>query len=246
MKLMVASFLILWSLSVNANAEPGVCAPDELNLGSGVNSVNTIFPRMMKTNLHYVFKKYSGTSGKCKSDEVQVTGPLFQEGFHNSKGEPIPLSALSTEVTVNPDGNQFCLKSSEFKREQTLAGSVFRTQIASGSGNEGTSFLLGGNVVMTNHHIAVAGNVPPACGGLKINANQDGKTWIPCKRILYCEPAPNDFCLVEMQPPLGKARVSDLVNKVKLNCSQVKEQPAKLIGNSALLGIQSADGPVHE
>lgn len=199
-----------------------------------------IFPNEMKRNLHFLYKNYSYNHASCKNDEVLVRGPLFTDDGLNNLG----VQSEATGVQYEALGQDLCMPKAEFEKERRLGESVFETRVASGSKNEGTSFLIGGNVVMTNYHIAGGGSDPQDCRKVELTLNNPGEQqWIKCKKLLYCEKK-NDFCFVEMESPAPNKKLSDFVKPVKLNCAPVSAREAKLIGNSYTLGIQASDGKV--
>lgn len=199
-----------------------------------------IFPQEMKRNLHFIHRNFRYNHASCRSNEVWVQGPVFTEDGLNSLGVESDASGVQYETL----GESFCMPKGEFEKERKLGESVFETRVASGSKNEGTSYLIGGNVVMTNYHIAGGGANPKDCRKVELTLNNPGEQiWIKCKKLLFCNKQ-NDYCFVEMESPSPGKKISDLVAPLKLNCAPVTARDAKLIGNSYTLGIQASDGKV--
>ncbi|MBY0516332.1 MAG: serine protease [Bacteriovoracaceae bacterium] len=233
---------VLLALSLNVQAEADSCSAfGHLVSEEFLNMPAVIFPGAMKRNVHYIHRNYKYNHASCSSSEVWVQGPLFAEHGVDSNGN----KSQADGPTYSMLGSSFCMPKSEFQRERILGQSVFETRVASGSKNEGTSFLVGKNVVMTNYHIAGGGANPNDCRKVEIALNEPGEqTWLSCKKILYCEKE-HDFCFVEMNPPFGREAITDVTPKVKINCQKVAAQEAKLIGNNFKLGIQASDGDVE-
>jgi V8-like Glu-specific endopeptidase len=199
-----------------------------------------IFPQEMKRNLHFIHRNFRYSHASCRSDEVWVQGPVFIEDGFNSLG----VESEATGVQYDTLGQSFCMPRAEFEQERRLGESVFETRVASGSKNEGTSYLIGGNVVMTNYHIAGGGADPKDCRKVELTLNNPGEQqWIKCKKLLFCDKQ-NDYCFVEMESPSPGKKISDFVSPLKLNCAPVTAGDGKLIGNSYTLGIQASDGKV--
>jgi hypothetical protein len=199
-----------------------------------------IFPQEMKRNLHFIHRSFRYNHASCRSDEVWVQGPVFTEDGLTSVGGESDATGLQYETL----GESFCMPKGEFEKERKLGESVFETRVASGSKNEGTSYLIGGNVVMTNYHIAGGGADPKDCRKVEVTLNNPGEQqWIKCKKLLFCDKQ-NDYCFVEMESPSPGKKISDFVAPLKLNCAPVAAGDGKLIGNSYTLGIQASDGKV--
>jgi V8-like Glu-specific endopeptidase len=197
-----------------------------------------IFPQEMKRNLHFIHRNFRYSHASCRSDEVWVQGPVFTEDGLDSLG----VESAATGVQYETLGQSFCMPRLEFEKERRLGESVFETRVASGSKNEGTSYLIGGNVVMTNYHIAGGGADPKDCRKVELALNNPGEQeWIKCKKLLFCDKQ-NDYCFVEMESPSPGKKIADVVSPLKLNCAPVTAGDAKLIGNSYTLGIQASDG----
>lgn len=199
----------------------------------------TIFPEYTTNRMHFINKGYRYNDSRCKANQVWVQGPTYAEDGVNSEGE-----VVDDDFSHLKYGISYCMSAKVFSNERKLGQSIFETRVASGSKNEGTSFLVGDNIILTNHHIAGGGTPATNCRNTEITLNDNSDKWMKCKKILFCEKE-TDFCFVEITPPAGKTKVSELVPKVKLNCKSIGDQLGKLIGNSNLEGLQAGDGPVY-
>ena len=234
-------FLFISSLSF---AESPYCSQENTGVEEFIEmSTKVIFPDVTDLNLHFLYKNYVMDSSECKKNEVWVQGPKFVEnGIDNFGNKTVPSDAVVTEKL----GFSFCVDKKKFEEERQRGLSVFQTRVASGTKNEGTSFLVGDNIVMTNFHIAVPLDPNPSdCRGVEITLNSNTPDWVKCKKILYCDKS-KDVCFVEMEPPKTAKRLSDLVPKVKLNCAPIKAQKGSVVGNSNAFGIQAGEGKVKD
>ena len=238
-------FITLYLLFISLSfAETNFCPQTKLGVEEFIEmNTKVIFPEMTDLNLHYLYKNYKMDSTKCPQDQVWVQGPKFVEDGYDNFGNKVDNGNKDLQQKL---GFSFCVPKSKFKKEKEQALSIFQTRVATGSKNEGTSFLVGDNIVMTNYHIAVPLDSNPSdCRALEVTLNNEPKEWIKCKKILYCDKV-KDVCFVEMQPPkLGK-NLSDLVPKVTLNCAPVKNGPASVIGNSNCFGLQAGEGKMKD
>ena len=238
-------FITLYLLFISLSfAETNFCPQTKLGVEEFIEmNTKVIFPEMTDLNLHYLYKNYKMDSTKCPQDQVWVQGPKFVEDGYDNFGNKVDNGS---KVLQQKLGFSFCLSESKFKKEKEQALSIFQTRVASGSKNEGTSFLVGDNIVMTNYHIAVPLESNPSdCRALEVTLNKEPKEWIKCKKILYCDKA-KDVCFVEMQPPKSAKNLSDLVPKVTLNCAPVKKGAASVIGNSNCFGLQAGEGKMKD
>lgn len=231
----IALMTFLTSLAAKSAEMCGEPSPEDV---FAEEVLNVVFPQSADINLHYLYKNYKMNSPHCRDDEVWVQGPVFTEKGLSSTGQEV----AHDKITAQKLANAFCLSKKEFEKEKKIAHSVFQTRVSSGSKNEGTSFLVGDNIIMTNHHIAAPGPDGKNCKALEITLNKEPKAWIPCKKVLFCDKQ-KDFCFVEMKMPPGK-KISDEVPKLPLDCSPLAAQKARIIGNSYKFGIQGSKGPV--
>ena len=238
---LIALYLLFISLGF---AETSFCPQTKMGVEEFIEmNTKVIFPEMADVNLHYLYKNYKMDSNKCPPDQVWVQGPKFVEDGFDNFGNKVDNGNKDVQEKL---GFSFCVSKSKFNKEKEQALSIFQTRVASGSKNEGTSFLVGDNIVMTNYHIAVPPeNNPTDCRALEVTLNQEPKEWIKCKKILYCDKV-KDVCFVEMEPPKSAKHLSDLVPKVALNCAPVKSGPASVIGNSNCFGLQAGEGKVKD
>lgn len=207
-----------------------------------------IITKKIVENLHYVNKYYKYNSKKCKADEVFVEGPLFAEkgvlSVSPADQNRKKIQNSSEDELVSSRGNSFCVDKKEFDKKRKYAQSIFQTRVASGSKNEGTSFLVGPNVVMTNYHIAAPPDKDPHnCRSLEIRLNAEDGEWISCSKILYCN-KDYDVCFVEMKKSKSGQLIRDLAPGLKLSTAEIESKNYNLIGNSYSEGIQSSRGRV--
>ena len=212
-------------------------------LGSQISTLTqalkTIYPNVTDRNLHYLHKHYVYGHKSCRADEVWVQGPLFSEDGFDSEGNETTVQGEKAEKL----NNSFCMSKSQFEYERSLARGIFQTRVSSGSLNEGTSFLISKNIIMTNHHIAAPGSDGKDCKKLEIVLNKDNSDWIKCKKVLFCDEA-KDVCFVEMNQASPGVEIGDLVPRMKLNCARTIAQKGMLIGNSYKFGIQGSAGTI--
>jgi S1-C subfamily serine protease len=207
-----------------------------------VLSGQTVIPKKADISLHYLDRAYV-PNALCPSDRIAVTGPRFVEKGLNQEGNP------GTDERAKGDGlstktNQFCIPQTVLANEREWAKSIFVTRVATGTKNEGTSFLISDNVIMTNNHIAVPlPQNPTDCRALQVLTRTDKPQWVDCEKIIYCN-AKQDFCLVQMKDVSPGIRLGDLNPPLRINANAVTDQRAYLIGNSGALGIQGSKGPV--
>jgi len=205
-------------------------------------SVQTVIPNKAILNLHYLDRTYTPSTA-CPGGQVRVSGPRFVEKGFNEEG------LLGTAERAVGDGlskteNHFCVSMNVLEKEREWGKSVYRTRVATGTKNEGTSFLVARNVILTNNHIAVPlAKDPTDCRAVEVLTRTDHPQWVGCKKILYCNAA-YDFCFVEMKSVLPGVELGDLSRPLRLNAAPIGDQNAYLIGNSGALGIQASEGPV--
>jgi hypothetical protein len=211
---------------------------------SAVLSTNTVIPKFADLNLHYLDRDYTASTA-CPAGQVQVEGLRFVEKGVNQEGLP----ALDERPAVKGDGtsnrtNHFCVSATELQNERDWAKSIYQTHVATGTKNQGTSFLVGNNIILTNNHIAVPiKGKPHDCRALEVLTRVGTPTWVTCKRILLCNPT-QDFCFVEMNEVSAGVNLGDLSRPLTLNAKPLESQKAYLIGNSAARGIQGSKGPI--
>jgi len=205
-------------------------------------SVQTVIPNKAVLNLHYLDRTYTPSTA-CPGGQVQVSGPRFVEKGLNEEGlagiaeRPVGDGLSKTE-------NHFCVSMDVLAKEREWGKSVYRTRVATGTKNEGTSFLVARNVIMTNNHIAVPlPKDPTDCRAVEVLTRTEHPQWVGCKKILYCN-ADYDFCFVEMKSVLPGVELGDLSRPLGMNPAPIGDQDAYLIGNSSALGIQASKGPV--
>ena len=222
----------------NLKSIPEVFVPDP----------DVVVPAEIVENLHYVNKYYKYNSKKCKANEVFVEGPLFSEKGVLSVSpadQSRKKNLMTSEKTLlSSRGNSFCVDKKEFDKNRKYAQSIFQTRVATGSKNEGTSFLVGPDVVMTNYHIAVPLHQDPHnCRSLEIRLNSENGEWISCSKVLYCN-KDYDVCFVEMKKSKSGQSVGELAPHLKLSTAEIQTKNYNLIGNSYSEGIQSSRGRV--
>lgn len=231
---------LLMFFMLNSTWASEVCVDDAEEVSALAQAVKTIYPNVESRSLHYLYKNYVSNHKSCREDEVWVQGPLFSEGGYTSEGDESDVIGSKSEKL----GNSFCMNRALFEYERGLGRSVFQTRVSSGSKNEGTSFLVADNIIMTNHHIAAPGPDGQDCKNLEISLNKEKEEWISCKKVLFCDKE-RDVCFVEMNQASPGIEIGNLVPRVKLNCEPVKKQTGMLIGNSNKFGIQGSAGPIQ-
>jgi S1-C subfamily serine protease len=137
------------------------------------------------------------------------------------------------------------ISTDQFAFEQRKARSIFRAVTAGGGGGQGTAFLVGPDLVLTNLHLMLP-NTPASqqqCGKFSIERN-DTHARVACKKVEYCD-SQLDFCLIRMESIEG---VRPLRFNRSLTADSIEDDAILfLIGNAEGLGIQSASsrGPVR-
>ena len=97
----------------------------------------------------------------------------------------------------DPIGEKSVLPIKEYIQQLSWSQSVFPA--TTGSGNSfGTGFYVGGNMVLTNKHVAQTNNVKRECGKFEITTSIPFSEKVNCDEVLYCSDI-YDFCLIKMK-----------------------------------------------
>lgn len=202
-------------------------------------SINT---DRVTVNLFKVFEDY-----KVKDGLVQADGPS------------VPWNEEETDMIEN--GKRYKITPALYKRARDLGVSVFRTSPYGGFDMFGSSFSIGGNLVLTNHHVISPGRDKKVeCGNFEVKTNDDDYETFKCKEVLFCE-AERDFCLVEMKPNKKKVKIDGVKKEVESHLARVpslkldmkyvlnigpnySDKTFTSIGNSRGFGIHYGEGKI--
>jgi V8-like Glu-specific endopeptidase len=191
----------------------------------------TIFPEHQRSALHYIFKTSPFDLAKLDLDGKIVTSGIklvpVKEGY----------------VDLKPNQGRIDLKVAEYMFERYLARSVYTAYQGRA---QGSAFLVGPNLVMTNKHVIGFKDskygTQLKCNDFKIKTHHQ-KTY-SCHKVHYC--GKQDYCLVEvansklpsldkLSPPLDFATEYWIGSKTLLF----------MIGNSGGWGIQGSSSRSH-
>jgi len=186
---------------------------------SAKKSVNA---RYTLQNLHYLYKHLEISPS---FDSVLLDGPkhIVSNRFEKN-GRYTKLSML------------------EYLKQLNWSQSVFIADAGGGNGN-GTAFYVGGNLVLTNKHVAETDHVNKRCGYFAITTEIPQKEKLFCKQVHYCSPT-YDFCLIEMKKFKNGESLSDRIAPFKLRSTLGKSELLNIysIGNAVNYGIQGSKG----
>lgn len=180
-------------------------------------SINLNF---MQQNLHYLHKEILV---EPSFDFVRLKGPKF-------------VGIYGYEET----GTIVHLPMKEYLKQLAWSQSVFSALAGKGTGH-GTAFYIGGNLVLTNKHVAQTTNNALECGKFQIDVVFPIKETITCKEVNYCSPQ-YDFCLIEMNNFKNGDSLDDHIPAFKLkNTKGINYfESIYAIGNAVNFGIQGS------
>ncbi len=153
-------------------------------------------------------------------------------------------NAYSGELSSS--GPKIEMDSLQFAGEKAFARSVFRTNNNSRT-SFGTSFSVGGNLVLTNFHVYNNQYVVTKCSGFGFKLNPPlTKISFRCKKVHSCYKA-LDYCLIEVEASRKKYRkkvLSQYVPALPLikDFTEGNNTVTKIYGNVGGNGIQSSEG----
>lgn len=182
----------------------------------------SVNPKYMNQDLHYLYKHIDLDSS---FDFVDLKGPKSL-GF----------------MGYDDTGKNTRLSIEEYLKQVSWSQSVFPSTAGSGQGN-GTSFYVGGNLVLTNRHVAETNNTDKDCGSYDILVQIPFMERVYCKEVLYCSEK-FDFCLIEMKNFRNGDSLSKHLPAFKLvDTTGVKKiDNVYAIGNAVNYGIQGSNG----
>ena len=182
----------------------------------------SVNPKYLTQNLHYLHKSIDISPG---FDEVFLTGP-----------EHIVFNRYDEH------GKKTSLNMDEYLKQLIWSQSVFAARTGSGYGN-GTAFYVGGDLVLTNKHVAETDHISKSCGFFNIKVEIPFSETVRCRKVHYCSPK-FDFCLVEMFKLKNGDSLSDHLSPLVLadthGVDNIDEVYA--IGNAVGYGIQGSKG----
>ena len=191
-------------------------------IGSAHSAVKSVNPKYLTQNLHYLHQNIEINQ---RLDLVDLKGPKFL----GTKG-------------FDPVGEISSLSMKEFLKQLSWSQSVFPA--TTGSGNSfGTAFYVGGNLVLTNKHVAQTDNTKRECGKFDITTTIPFQEVIACEEVIYCSDV-YDFCLLKMKNLKNGDDLDSHFPAFKLkNISGINEMNSVyLVGNSVNFGIQGSQG----
>jgi hypothetical protein len=123
----------------------------------------------------------------------------------------------------------------QFMQERESALSVFVATTGTGT-SQGTAFLVGKNLVLTNKHVLASSK---QCNKFGIDLNHV-KEFVPCKEVLHCSNL-HDFCLIKLETMKNGKEVGEEVKPLKFTSEKpTKETNTIIIGNALGMGIHAA------
>jgi S1-C subfamily serine protease len=141
-------------------------------------------------------------------------------------------------IVSEPDGKptlNFDIPVKQFKQEQKSSKSVFVATTGTGT-SQGTAFLVGKNLVLTNKHV-LANDKECRKFGIDLNHVQE---FVPCKEVLHCSSV-HDFCLIKLDSMKNGKEVGEEVAPLKFSSEKpTKETNTIIIGNALGMGIHAA------
>lgn len=181
----------------------------------------------------------------------------LKDGLVHVNGPSIPWS--QQEADMFEDGKTYKISPALYKRAQELGVSVFRTSAAMDL--HGSSFSIGGNLILTNHHVISPNRDKDVeCGSFELKTNDKDYETFKCKEVLFCE-TDRDFCLVEMKPNKKKIKIDGIKKEVESHLSRIpslkldasyalnvgpnySDKTFTSIGNSKGFGIHYGEGKI--
>lgn len=144
----------------------------------------------------------------------------------------------SSFIQLEPYGTpslSFDVPQKQFEKEKAWANSVFVATTGTGTA-QGTAFLVGQNLVLTNKHVLANDK---ECRKFGIDLNH-AKEFVPCKKVLHCSKT-HDFCLIKLDTMKNGKEVGEEVKPLRFS----QKVPAKndmtvIIGNAQGMGLHAA------
>ncbi len=144
----------------------------------------------------------------------------------------------SNYIQLEPYGTpslSFDVPQKQFEKEKAWANSVFVATTGTGTA-QGTAFLVGQNLVLTNKHVLANDK---ECRKFGIDLNH-AKEFVPCKKVLHCSKT-HDFCLIKLDTMKNGKEVGEEVKPLRFS----QKVPAKndmtvIIGNAQGMGLHAA------
>jgi S1-C subfamily serine protease len=144
----------------------------------------------------------------------------------------------SNYIQLEPYGKptlSFEIPEAQFALEKKVSNSVFVATTGTGT-SQGTAFLIGQNLVLTNKHVLANDK---ECRKFGIDLNHV-KEFVPCKEVLHCSKT-HDFCLIKLDKMNNGKEVGEEVKPLEFATAKPKKTDFTLIvGNAQGLGIQAA------
>ncbi len=199
-----------------------------MTLAISASSFASINPNNELIPLFKVF----GEARPINNTEVSVEGPSFSlRRDRLSKG-----------------GEWVTVPQSFYDEVQHIAEGVFRARPNKARGQHtlayGSAFHVGGNLVLTAHHVIDINQTRTQCRKFKIelNDNQNEAT-LHCEKVLHCN-STLDYCLVEME---NNSRGYSLEKQVPLilNSDKIVNSRSSIttaIGNTQGFGLHASTG----
>lgn len=144
----------------------------------------------------------------------------------------------SNFIQLEPYGTpslSFDVPEKQFQKEKEWANSVFVATTGTGTA-QGTAFLVGQNLVLTNKHVLANDK---ECRKFGIDLNHV-KEFVPCKEVLHCSKT-HDFCLIKLDHMKNGKEVGEEVKPLVLSDKAPKRTDMSVvIGNAQGMGMHAA------
>jgi V8-like Glu-specific endopeptidase len=174
---------------------------------------------------HLVFEHFKeGSSSDKMSVRSRINNQVPGHSPNYIQLEPYGTPSLQFEVPAK-----------QFELENKLAQSVFVATTGTGT-SQGTAFLIGPNLVLTNKHVLASDK---DCRKFGIDLNHV-KEFVSCKEVLHCS-SKHDFCLIKLDTMKNGKEVGEEVAPLKLTDEKVKKDAyTMIIGNPQGMGMHAA------
>lgn len=198
------------------------------------------------------FCAFSGVKSINPKHRIQDLYHMFDD--YSVQGTEVLVKTLTYKKGYRVKNNAMKVPSQEFNKMQALAQRVFRTKASDAENAQGSSFYVGGRLLLTNFHVYSPNyRENRSCGSFAIITNSSlDKVTLSCEKVLRCNKE-LDYCLVRMKDKVKKKLFS---GKVIKRWSLTQLEPLKfsravdigpdvvtrVIGNPQFSGIHTSKG----
>jgi hypothetical protein len=203
------------------------------SLASSYASHKSIAPQFRIHDLYALFSEYTHSGADVDVMTLEYNSK-YDRYSHKKKTLKVPLS--------------------EFEIMQKIGQRVFKTNASDVENAQGSSFYVGGRLVLTNYHVfSPSFSSYLNCGSFSIvtNSSLEHKT-LSCRKVIRCN-RKLDYCLIDMQDKVKKKFFSRQVVKrwslTSLEPLNFRATPnlgpqivTRVIGNPQFKGIHTSKG----